>query len=294
MPFFSVVIPTYNRRASLQKAIASVFCQDEQDFELIIVDDGSTDENQEFLKEIWQQNKMKALFSKKKGVSFARNLGVKNASSEWICFLDSDDLWHKQKLSRQKKFIQDTSCSVIFQTQEIWIRKGVRVNPPKKYYKRSGDIFSDCLRHCFITPSAVCLQKEVFLEVGGFDTHLPVCEDYDIWLRIAAKYPVGLIHQNLVTRFEGHQDQLSHTYPAMDRFRIYSLAKNIVRKEFSKEQTKSAYQVFQEKGKIYLQGAKKRAKNVDCFEKIYSSFCIDPIFLENFSLKDLRIALEID
>ena len=306
MPFFSVVIPTYNRKESLKKAIFSVLLQDEQNFELIIVDDGSESGSKEFLKEIAKQTNLRVFFiPTRKGVSFARNFGVQNAYSKWICFLDSDDLWHKKKLSVQKKFLQENPQYVIFQTQEDWIRNQKKINPPKKYVKKSGDIFSDCLQHCFITPSAVCLQKKIFLEFGGFDEYLPACEDYDLWVRITAKYSAGLIKEKLVVRFEGHQDQLSHTYQAMDRFRIYSLLKNIIQGSFSKLQTELAYLVLQKKVKIYLQGAKKRAKNTSYFKKIYQDFLIQSADSKNNHIKTtqlkknnffsrLRASLEID
>ena len=300
MPFFSVIIPTYNRKEFLKKSVYSVLCQTEQDFELIIVDDGSTDNTQEALRSLQQQahkKKIRYIVTKHQGVSFARNKGAQQARAEWICFLDSDDCWNSSKLTEQKKFIKENPKYRILQTQEIWIRDNKQVNPVNKYLKKEGDLFIDSLEHCFITPSTVCIQKELFNAFDGFDENLFCCEDYELWIRITAKYPVGLIRKKLAKRFAGHKDQLSYLYFAIDRFRIYSLIKAILYAGFSQEQKKLAKIMLQKKATIYIQGAKKRGRSINQFQELYHLFLTNPKYLQkkakNLLLQELVDSLEL-
>lgn len=220
-PFFSVIIPVFNRKEFLERAINSVLSQDFKDFELIIVDDGSTDglENYIFHPDI-------IVFRKDNGgVSSARNAGVRKASGKYIAFLDSDDEWKSSKLSLQHNFIIENPEIRIFQSDEEWVRSGEKVNPKKIHKKIAGDIFYNSLKLCLVSPSAVVLKKEIFDEYGLFDENMPVCEDYDLWLRISAKEPVGLLNEKLIIKYGGSHNQLSSSRWGMDRYRIYSMIK---------------------------------------------------------------------
>ncbi len=130
-----------------------------------------------------------------------------------------------KKLETQIHFFSQNPEALICQTEEIWIRNGRRVNPLKKHQKFSGDIFAPSLRLCLVSPSAVMIKRDLFDQVGCFDETLPACEDYDLWLRISAQFPIFLIDQPLVVKRGGHPDQLSRTTPALDRFRIQALVK---------------------------------------------------------------------
>ena len=288
-PFFSVIIPTYNRKEFLKKAINSVLEQTEKDWELLIVDDGSSDGSQPLKEEIAKEEIAKEEIAKAKeekagqnylkknihwftrkhfGVSSARNYGVKKAKGKWIAFLDSDDLWHPEKLKKQKEFTRQFPNFSIFQCEELWVRNNLHANIPKKHHKKSGNIFKPSLEICFITPSAVCIKKELFEMFGGFDENIPCCEDYDLWLKITAQCNVGLLAENLVTRYEGHHDQLSHSFFAMDRFRIYSLCKLLLLENLTIEQRNMTKMILKKKYSIYLQGAKKRNKNSEKLENL--------------------------
>jgi len=231
----STIVPTFNRAGKVMRAIDSVLCQSYKDLEVIVVDDGSTDDTAYWIGK-YTDPRLKYFKTANSGVAAARNFGVRQSKADWVCFLDSDDLWRRHKLSEQLKF-HDQNRDVLFsQTDDIWIRDAVRVNKMKKHAIREGSIFQDSLRLCLVCCSSVMINKSFFWERGGFDEELVTCEDYDLWLRILAKHPVGFVKKILVTKFGGHEDQLSKKYPLMDKFRIYALEKLLKSGELDSEQ----------------------------------------------------------
>ena len=257
-PLISVIIPTYNRGWIIKEAIDSVLSQDYRDFELIIVDDGSTDNTLEILNSY--QDDITVLRQNNHGVSAARNLGIMAASGRFVAFLDSDDLWLPQKLSSQVDYFNLNPDAIICQTEEIWIRKGVRVNPKKRHKKPWGMIFEQSLALCLVSPSAVMIRRSLFDEVGFFDEKLPVCEDYDLWLRISCRFPVYLVDTPLIIKRGGHDDQLSAS-SGLDKFRIKYLKKIIENDLLSKTQYREAVKTLKEKCAIYAAGCRKRGRN---------------------------------
>jgi len=254
----SVIIPTWNREKTLPRALRSVLAQEGVAFEVMVVDDGSTDRTCRMITQEFPS--VDYLFQPNQGPASARNRGVEHAHGEWIVFLDSDDEWRPGKLRAQLDFfLQNPECQIC-QTEEIWIRHGQRVNPMKKHKKYGGWIYEQCLPLCIISPSAVMMHRSVFDEVGLFDESLPACEDYDLWLRVAAKFPVGLISRAYVIKYGGHPDQRSHQFPAMDRFRIQSLAKILGTRILTANQAKATAQMLRTKADIYIRGALKRGK----------------------------------
>ncbi|RLB06846.1 MAG: glycosyltransferase family 2 protein [Deltaproteobacteria bacterium] len=256
MPLVSVIIPTFNRGWILKEAIDSVLSQTFTDYELIVVDDGSTDNTPDILKSYPQT---KLIRQENRGVSAARNKGVKASAGKYLAFLDSDDLWLPGKLEKQVNFFNKNPDANICQTEEIWIRNGTRVNPKKKHLKPSGTIFEKCLGLCLVSPSAVMMTREVFDEAGGFDETLPACEDYDLWLRLTCKYPVYLIEEPLTIKRGGHKDQLSKM-PCLDKFRIKSLEKILKRGNLNPQQYEAAVKALEEKCRIYASGCEKRGR----------------------------------
>jgi glycosyltransferase involved in cell wall biosynthesis len=257
-PEVSIIIPTYNRGWILKEAIESVLSQEFSDYELIVVDDGSTDDTREILDSY--DRDIIVLRQPNQGVSAARNRGIAESHAQLVAFLDSDDLWLSQKLTRQVAFFQSNPDAMICQTEETWVRNGVRVNPKKRHHKLSGLIFEPSLALCLVSPSAVMIRKTLFDTVGLFDERLPACEDYDLWLRISCQYPVFLIDEPLIIKRGGHQDQLSKA-AGLDKYRIQALTKIVKSGQLSESQTRAAVKTLKEKCAIFANGCRKRGRN---------------------------------
>ena len=271
MPLVSVIIPTYNRWPMLCDAIESVLGQSFKGFELIVVDDGSQDGTVEKLSRYGSS--LRLLSQPRQGVAAARNLGVGCSGGRYLAFLDSDDLWQSRKLETQVAFMETHQEVQICQTEEIWIRRGVRVNPKKRHRKPSGDIFCASLDLCLVSPSAVMMTKELFERVGGFDKAFAVCEDYDLWLRVSMDTPIPLIPEFLTIKRGGHGDQLSRSTWGMDRFRILALQK-LLHSGLQGEKRRWALEALAVKVAIFTQGARKRGREEEAliYEGTLSKF----------------------
>ncbi len=278
-PFVSVIIPTYNRWPMLCDAIESVLGQSYKDFELIVVDDGSKDGTVEKL--MSYSSALRVLSQLGRGVAAARNIGVRWSSGRYLAFLDSDDLWEPGKLETQVAFMEAHPEIQICQTEEIWIRNGVRVNPKKKHRKPSGDIFRASLDLCLVSPSAVMMTRELMERLGGFDEVFIVCEDYDLWLRIAVDTPVPLIPEPLVLKRGGHGDQLSRSTWGLDRFRAMALQK-LLRSGLRGERRTWTVQALANKVAILAQGARKRGKEEEAlmYEGILAEFVSEELNMD--------------
>lgn len=259
MPQVSVIIPTFNRSQKIVRAVRSVLKQDFRDFEIIVVDDGSSDNSSDALNDYMSCIRYLRQPGNR-GVSAARNRGVKSSTAPWISFLDSDDYWLKEKLQVQMEFFEKNASAVACQTQEIWIRRGRRVNPKTRHRKPSGDIFKQSLKLCLVSPSSIILRRSLFEEVGFFDEALPAGEDYDLWLRISCRYPVYLIDKELVVKEGGHEDQLSRRFGSLDRFRIKAIVKLIKSGILTVDQTRVALEELSIKCRIYGNGCIKRGR----------------------------------
>ena len=254
----SIIIPTYNRADLLREALDSVLAQTYQEFELLVVDDGSTDNTRELVAGYGERTAY--VFQENRGVSSARNLGIQSSTGEFIAFLDSDDLWLPEKLEQQVTIMEQHPDLQLCHTEEIWIRRGVRVNPKKKHKKHGGYIFHYCLPLCVISPSSVLIRRTLFEKVGYFDENLPACEDYDLWLRITKDYPVYFIENPLLIKRGGHPDQLSQQYWGIDRFRIQALEKLLQAGDLTSEQREQTLQELRRKCQIVAAGCLKRQK----------------------------------
>lgn len=256
VPLASVIIPTFNRAVFLREAIDSVLAQTEKNFELIVVDDGSNDATRAVAESYGAR--LRYFFQANAGASAARNTGIKNARGQFITFLDSDDLWQPKKLARQIAWMQAHLEIMLCYTDEIWIRRGVRVNQKKIHAKAGGWIYPLCLPRCIISPSSVLMRREFFEAVGVFDEQLPICEDYDLWLRAASRFEVGFLAAPLIVKRGGHLDQLSHREFGIDRYRITALLKVYAQVELREEWRRLTAQMIFEKCEVLANGFRKR------------------------------------
>ena len=294
-PLVSAIIPTFNRRTMLLEAIDSVLHQTYSPIELIIVDDGSDDGTYEACagrndltyvkinrgKQQTENSRLPKSFGAN-GVSAARNTGIRHcadraapqhqalgrrsaerhARAEFIALLDSDDLWRPAKIEKQIRYFEKNPEAMICQTEEIWIRKGRRVNAKNIHKKYSGEIFNRCLPRCIVSPSAVMFKKALLEKVGMFDETFPVCEDYELWLRVASKFPVALLPNPLTIKRgahsgDAHSDQLSGQH-SLDYYRIRALVKLLGQGQLSDTQKNAAASELKKKRNIFLLGCRKR------------------------------------
>ncbi|MEA3554834.1 MAG: glycosyltransferase family A protein [Campylobacterota bacterium] len=225
----SVIIPTYNRSEFIVKTIQTVLNQTVKVDEVIVIDDGSTDDTQNILKPFCDTNlnKIKYIKQKNSGVSSARNLGIKISSNDWLCFLDSDDLWEDTKIEEQIKFHKQNKNILFSHTLELWLFNDKVIKQKKHQQKQSGFCFKQNISNTLIGASTVMIHKSILDDVGLFDEDLKVCEDYDLWLRILYKYELGIIEKQLIKKIAGHKEQLSFATPLMDTYRIKSLQKHL-------------------------------------------------------------------
>ncbi len=256
----AVIIPTFNRCELLVRALKSVYAQTLLPDEVIVVDDGSIDDTRVFIQKNYPQ--VRYFYQTNQGVSVARNTGIQMAQSNWLALLDSDDEWLPDKLATQMQAVQ-FSGHLVCHTEEIWIRNGVRVNQKLKHKKLGGWIFLQCLPLCAMSPSSIMLHRQVLVDVGGFDPDLPACEDYALWLKISAIYPVTFVETAQIKKYGGHSDQLSSKYWGMDRFRIQALEAIIQYPELKLEYRKAAIAMLFKKIIVYQKGALKRGKTAE-------------------------------
>jgi glycosyltransferase involved in cell wall biosynthesis len=257
-PFFSVIIPTYNRRHLFDIALKSVLNQTYKDFEFIVVDDGSTDQTNEVIK-TFNDARIKYLYQDNHGVSHARNRGLEISRGKFIAFLDSDDRWVPEKLRRTKEQIERYPDIYIFHTDEIWYKGGRLLNQKKRHKKPSGYAYLNALPLCCIGMSTATVKRELFEKIGLFDESLQACEDYDFWLRATHSFEVKLIDEKLTIKDGGRSDQLSSKW-GLDKHRIMALEKMLCSNSLNEKEYKYTLGELVKKCKIYASGAGKRGR----------------------------------
>lgn len=261
-PLVSVIIPTFNREKMLPGAIESVLRQSFRDFELLVIDDGSTDGTRGYVNSLGD-SRIRYLYQANKGVSSARNLGISKSRGEYLALLDSDDEWMPSKLEKQLQALEDNPEYRAVHTNEMWYRNGKRLNQKKKHRKRGGWIFQYCLPLCLISPSAILLYRTLFSRLAAFREDYPVCEDYEFWLRLTAGFPILFLDDPLVIKNGGHPGQLSREYWGMDRFRVKALEEIITSGLLTPHQLRLAFRELEKKCRILEQGSLKRGKSTD-------------------------------
>ncbi len=200
----SVIIPTYNREKQIGRAIRSVLSQTYEDYELIIVDDGSTDHTKEIVEQFMDDRIQYICLETNRGACYARNVGIQSSQYAYIAFLDSDDEWMPDKLRLQMEKILNSPQNVGL----VYCRmSGIQRNGTNRYYTPAyecpedlleGDMFRFLLWRNFIGTPTMLIRKECLEEVGGFKESLPCLQDYELVLRIAKEWQIGFVDEVLV------------------------------------------------------------------------------------------------
>jgi glycosyltransferase involved in cell wall biosynthesis len=264
VPAVAVVVPVRDRAAMVGEAIASVLAQTERDFALVVVDDGSADDSAAAAERALGAGPgapagSRVLRQAPRGVAAARNAGAAALDSAWVAFLDSDDLWLPTKLAVQRAWLAARPAYRIVQTGERWLDRGRHRNP-RAWHAKEERLFPRCLERCLVSPSAVMIRRDLYAALGGFDESYPVCEDYELWLRVALREPVGLVDEPLVVKRGGHDGQLSRSTWGLDRWRVAALAKLLATAPLAAEERAAVQAVLGAKCAILANGAARRGR----------------------------------
>jgi glycosyltransferase involved in cell wall biosynthesis len=211
-PLISIIIPTFNRSDSLPVAINSIFHQTYTNYEIIVVDDGSTDNTKEITA---KYPEIIYIYQDNHGVSSARNVGIQHAKGNFIAFLDSDDYWMPNKLELQIKEFSKSPSLCMVTSAKINTNKKSDVFSDNAAYKTKKFTFFDLINYNYIVTSSVLVKRNILTTTGLFDTTLKTGEDWDLWLKIVYCGPILSISMPLVIK-KAMEQSLS-----VDRYEIY-------------------------------------------------------------------------
>jgi glycosyltransferase involved in cell wall biosynthesis len=217
MPFFSVVIPLYNKEKYIQNTLQSVLNQNFADFEIIIINDGSTDESEAIVKQ-FQDTRIRYFITENCGAGAARNTGIDQAIAPYIAFLDADDLWFTNHLEELKKLIYEFPNAGIYTTRyKLEFKNGSTMVPKfngltRDYKGYVADYFYSTQNNSLVTSITCAIPKTIFETIGNFNTSITSGQDNDMWLRIALKYTVVIGNQITAQYLQYINDSLSKTH----------------------------------------------------------------------------------
>jgi glycosyltransferase involved in cell wall biosynthesis len=258
----TVVVPTCNRREMVAQALQSVLAQTYRNFELVVVDDGSTDGTPMHLMrllgaepravEILSRMNPAALnpffhqfvhdgipiqyqYHPNRGLGAARNRGIRHARGTYVAFLEAEDLWEPTHLQAQIAFLDGDGWARIARVGGRQAKDGTRARRSRRAEEASGWIFSQALEACPAGLSCAVVHRGCFAECGTFDENMPACDDYDLWLRLAARFPIHYVAGPEVTHRSPRPELASHSW-TWDRFRVYALEKAFQSGQLNPEQ----------------------------------------------------------
>ena len=222
MPHISIIIPAFNAAPYIAETVRSALTQTYRDFEIIVVDDGSTDGTAAALDDL--RGRIVIHQQPNAGVARARNAAMALASGEWVAFLDADDLWLPDKLERQLAAVGNADM-VYTDRFNFGATGGLPERQSDVTPMTDGDLFVPLmLDGNFITLSSVMVRRKVIADLGGFFAGLSGAADWDMWLRVAASHPIALCHEPLV-RYRFHAQGMSRNHRAMSRERTMVIAR---------------------------------------------------------------------
>jgi glycosyltransferase involved in cell wall biosynthesis len=267
----SVIIPTYNRADLLGEALSSVFAQTYRDFEIVVVDDGSTDNTVEVLRPLEEQGLLRYIYQKNAGEAAARNKGLLEAKGRYIAFLDSDDIFEPEKLELQTAYLQNHAEIGLVHSGYIKFDNAGNNLGYRDASWFSGRIYPQILLYwtTLMAVDTVLISRNVFENVGLFNENLRTGPDLDMWRRIARKYPFGFINKSLA-RIRVHTGNISgNKMDAAEGFAKYltkafeddpALSLRFRQRAFSKMYSSMAYNLLADENKQAMQAARLNAK----------------------------------
>ncbi|RLB01023.1 MAG: glycosyltransferase family 2 protein [Deltaproteobacteria bacterium] len=279
-PRVSVIIPVYNGEAFIKDAVDSVLNQTFRDFELIVVNDGSEDNTEDVL--LPYIRSIRYIKTKNRGVSAARNMGIRLSKGEFVAFLDQDDVFHPRKLEVTVSYLDAHPDMAMVYTPIDRIDSEGTMLQRKRLKGHSGDIFPRLFLKSFIAPSMAVCRKKIFSKIGMFsETLSSEGEDYDLFLRIASRFKVGYVNEPLVI-YRLHPGNVSKTKQEVAPFRYeqvlgihaphllshYRLGWWVYRKRMSK--------VYREKARVYL----KQDRHEDAISALKASLALYPFRMD--------------
>lgn len=211
-PLVSVIIPTYNREKYIKRAIDSVLSQTYQNFEIIIIDDGSTDNTKEFLQSYFGDKRICYIYQDNQGVATANNNGIKKASGKYIALLHSDDFWcDNRKIEKQINFLEKYHDYLLVGGGIIRVKENGKETFRILYPENDEQIRKTMLLSCSFASSAVVFKKEAWKKTKGFNENIEVCEDWDLWMKIGK---VGKLYnfQEYFIHYQESEKSLSNFY----------------------------------------------------------------------------------
>jgi len=219
-PRVSVVITCYNYGRYLAQCLESVLSQTYADYEIIFVNDGSTDDTDEVISMFLSDSRIQYICQKNMGQAKAKNVGIKHSSGQFIAFLDADDFWHPTKLEKQLLLFSDKKVGVVYSRAQYVGESGKHVNskPSRRYLKpRSGFVYRSLLFDNFVPFSSSVVRKEVLEKCGTFDESLSMGIDWDLWLRVSSQYQFRFVNEAMLFYRVGHSGQMSQNIEERQR-----------------------------------------------------------------------------
>lgn len=224
LPLVSVIIPTYNRVRTLPTAIDSVLNQTYQNLELIVMDDGSEDGTEEYVKSIADSRVRYQKSETNMGPSAARNNGAELAVGEYLAFQDSDDEWMPDKLEKQmNRMLEDEEISLVYCEFGLYLDGRFLIYIPPRdipYQEKQGDLFSYFLLYPLISTQTLVVKREEFIKARGFNVELKAYEDFEFTLRYSQKHRIGFVEEPLV-KVNSSPDSVNKRFEERIRAQFY-------------------------------------------------------------------------
>ena len=212
-PLISVIIPTFNCEKYIAQTIESVLKQTYRNFEIIVIDDGSTDNTKKVIEKFINSKKLRYIYQKNSGQSTARNKGIDESSGEYIAFLDADDFWKSEKLEKQVDVLKNKKIGICYTDVEFMDDKTGEIIPVYRNRKhnqlRRGKIYKYLVFYNFIPFAGIMVRKECIEKIGGFDKKIKMGDDWDLLLRLSVHYEFDYINEKLLLYRTGRKNQLS-------------------------------------------------------------------------------------